>query len=615
MAKELQWEFVSTGGGPDDGVNNPMLQHFTGNYNYHLPREIIQNSLDAKREGSTDPVVVEFKLENFAKEDFPGHKEMLEVLNSCKKYYPASDKQAQDFIKNALDHIKAEKIPFLKISDFNTKGLNGNDDDKKGGWYNLVKSRGSSSKGEGEGGSFGIGKGAPFAASNLRIVFYSTKTEKGFSKFQGMAELVSHEKENDVKRGVGSFGFGQGSVTNPIHIPEKFRRKETGTDIFIAGYKNEKGWQDNLIQSILRNFWYAIYKKDLIVKVEAIEISSATLDQLFTKHFLTEKFKDYVKPIGNPLQYFLAVKKGKHFEKKLPTLGNVSFYFHQTEEHLNYAAMLRKSHMVIYSKRYNFPGNYAAVFICDDEKGNRELRKMEPPAHDEWIPERNPEKGKKAMEEITAFIRECLDSMKITKNAGIIDIPDLYKYLPYDDGAENEVSEGIAQYTGQESETESSKLIQKKEVFQEPVAINPFKVSIINKPDTGTGTEGSGGGNGRGGGGGGTGGGGGARKSFKKDQVTSRSFIINKTGNSFEYKVILKSTIKDKCNLKLIAVGEEGSEKIKITDVTDSEGGTYHFNMNNIHGVSLSNTQSTSLNIKVSSPFKYSLKIEAYAVQ
>ncbi len=583
-----------------------MIEQFSGNYNYSVAREVIQNSLDAKSKENSDPVTVVFKLEDFLRKDFPGQQELLEVMNAGKKYYK-DDAKAQEFLYSAISCLKEDVIPFLKISDFNTTGLMGMDDDKKGGWYNLVKATGSSPKLDG-GGSFGIGKGAPFAASNLRVVFYSTLKKDGFSKFQGIAELVSHEEGKDIKRGVGSFGFGQGSLNNPKDIPEKFWRKEkTGTDIFIAGYKNEKGWQKNLIQSILRNFWYAISRNDLVVKVEKEEINQSNLEKFLSHHFISEPFKDYVEPTGNPLQYYFAVKNGKLFEEKLPTLGNVKFYFYQTEEHLNYVSMIRKSHMTIYSRRFNFPGNYAGVFICDDDKGNKELRKMEPPAHDKWIPERNKEKGAKAMEEIISFVRECLEKMKVTKSSGVLDIPELHKYLPYDDGGNTGDGDGVSQYTGEEAEEESSKQIQKKEIFEEPVVISPFKVAVVNttnvegkkvgerkekkkKKRTNT------------------------KRKFDENEFQSRSFLVKQTKNSLEYIVILKPEVSEKCNLKLIAVGEEGSEKLKITKVIGASDNKPHFANNYIHGVYLEEGKEIKYNVTIESQIKFSLKIDAYAL-
>ncbi len=606
MSNKPNWEFVSTGGGRDDGINNAMIEQFSGNYNYSLAREVIQNSVDAKPKENNEPVTVVFNLEEFKRKEFPGQDTLLEALNAGKKYYK-DDAKAQEFLAKAISCLENDVIPFLKISDFNTTGLKGMDDDKKGGWYNLVKATGSSPKLEG-GGSFGIGKGAPFAASNLRVVFYSTLKDDGFTKFQGIAELVSHEVDKGIKRGVGSYGFGQGSLANPKDIPENFRRKgKTGTDIFIAGYKNEKGWQKSLVQSVLRNFWYAISQNDLIVKVESQVINKDNLEKLLIDHFVTEKFKDEIEPKGNPLQYYLAFKKGKEFQEKLATLGNVKFYFYQTEEHLNHVAMIRNSHMVIYSRRFNFPGNYAGVFICDDEKGSKELRKMEPPAHDKWITERNKDKGAKAMEEIIVFVRECLDQMKITKSSGVLDIPELYKYLPYDDGADAGEGEGVSAYTGEEAEEESSKQIQKKEIFEKPVVISPFKVAVVNTTNVDGNkvgkrikkkkverTK--------------------TKRKFDEDEFQSRSFLISQSKDLLEYVVILKGGITEKCHVKLIAVGEEGSEKLKITKVVDSTGFTPHFSGNTIHSIYLEEDKEIKMTVSIESPFKYSLKIDAYAL-
>jgi len=611
----IGWEFVSTGGGREDGIHNAMIEQFSGNYNYSLAREIIQNSLDAKLYNSKLPVTVVFKLEEFTPGEFPGQRQLLEVLEAGREYYKL-DNDTQEFMKVAIGCLSADTIPFLKVSDFNTRGLSGADDDKKGGWYNLVKSTGASSKSEGQGGSFGIGKGAPFAASNLRVVFYSTKTENSFTKFQGIAELVSHKKNEDVKRGPGAFGVGQGSIQNPIDIPEKFRRKEVGTDIFIAGYKSEKGWEKNLIKSILRNFWYAINNNDLIVKVEQTEINKNVLEKLLVDHFMNEKFKDEIEPKGNPLQYYLTFKNGKMFSNKLPLLGDVNFFFFQIEEQLNHVAMIRKSHMIIYSRRFNFPGNYAGVFICDDEKGNQELRKMEPPAHDKWIAERNKEKGARIMDEIINFVKKCLDEMKVSKTSGILDIPELYKYLPYDDGEETGKGNSSVTYSGEESEIESSKKIQKTENQTESSRIEPFKVNVLNNTSnengaggirngvsklTGKKRKGAEGQDSK-------------NKIYTRDQVLVRSFLFKQEVNFLEYVIVLKSKVDGKCNLKITAIGEEGSEKLTLKQVVDQTGFVPFFSGNNIQSIYLTKGQDTRMYIGFESAIKISLKVDIYGV-
>ncbi|RKJ16181.1 hypothetical protein D7X33_47490, partial [Butyricicoccus sp. 1XD8-22] len=58
--------------------------------------------------------------------------------------------------------LNEQEIPFLRISDFNTKGLEGAQTGELGSpWSSLVREAGSSNKGDSSGGSFGIGKSAP----------------------------------------------------------------------------------------------------------------------------------------------------------------------------------------------------------------------------------------------------------------------------------------------------------------------------------------------------------------------------------------------------------------------------------------------------------------------
>jgi len=620
MNGDLNWHFVSTGGGDVDGLNNSMIEHFTGNYNYYLAREIIQNSLDAKTKGLTGslPVKVTFKLEYLKQSEFPGYNEFLKTFDAARKFWKKHEETIQ-FLEAAQKCLKQEKIPFLRISDFNTTGLNGSDDDMQEGWFNLVRSTGASFKKSG-GGSFGIGKGAPFAASDLRTVFYSTKNEKSVSVFQGKAELVSFDDEGgDTKRGVFSYGIGQSSVRDHTQIPNIFWRKIQGTDIVIAGYKLTNDWVEDLLKSILRNFWYAIHCQDLEIEVEGFSIDSQNLSEHLIKYFINEPFKDYVEPTGNPLQYYLAVTQGEELGKgqKLKILGDCKFHFKLIESHMNYVAMLRRSHMVIYSRRFNFPGNFAGVFICDNENGNLALRKMEPPAHDKWDPKRNKENGETIMNEITNFVRTCLDSVKQQQSFGILEIPELQKYLPYDEGDDSGDGSGASDYTGKEGKEETSQLIQKTEKLNANVVVNPYKISVLNEKE---GLAGNGDGTGTGSGSGNNGGkktgeGTGTKRSRKIKEFHSRSFVVGKKDENFIYRVVFNSSKDLKCNINFSAVGEEGSEKLKIKNVSDSKGSKYLFSGNKIQQLNLEKARPKTIDLTIESPFKLSLKAEAHDLQ
>jgi len=196
----LIWDFPSTNHGEEDGFSDPLLEYFQGDHEKYIAREAIQNAIDARLDYSA-PVLVEFEHFNIPTKEIPGYETIYEKTERSLEFVEGQEK-AENFFNNSLSMLKKNKIPVLRISDYNTIGLMGADKDRNGGWYRLVKAVGTSSpKGVG-GGSFGIGKGAPIAASGIRTVFYSSVNNLDEPVFQGKARLVSHYgKDSDVRRG------------------------------------------------------------------------------------------------------------------------------------------------------------------------------------------------------------------------------------------------------------------------------------------------------------------------------------------------------------------------------------------------------------------------------
>lgn len=235
----FMWDFPSTGGGEEHGFADSQLEHFQGDHEKYIARETIQDAVDVRVDYSK-PVTVRFERFDIPVAELPGAEMLKDRIGRCLEFVKNQEK-AEKFFKNASELLNGKKITVLKISDFNTKGLSGSDDDREGGWYRLVRAAGTSSPKGVRGGSFGIGKGAPIAASALRTVFYSTINEKGETAFQGKARLVSHYgDEKDVRQGVGFCGLapnGRLAVRNSNDIPEIFRRAEQGTDISSLALK------------------------------------------------------------------------------------------------------------------------------------------------------------------------------------------------------------------------------------------------------------------------------------------------------------------------------------------------------------------------------------------
>jgi len=254
-AQKVGWFFASNDGGEDKGLNDAGVVTFKGNIYRYLAREIIQNSLDA-RHSPDKPVLVNFQLEEIDRDDIPGMDQLKDICQKCYDFWPRDPEKS--FFDKAIDLCSEDTITALRISDFNTKGVEGGDDDRleNRGWYSLLRCSGSSSKEGGEGGSYGIGKNAPFAASDLRTVLYSTRTSKKDVAFQGVARLVTHEKAPEKKaQNIGFLGGSKGqSIRSEDEIANEFLREQRGTDVVILGFITGKDWENQLRLSVLENF-------------------------------------------------------------------------------------------------------------------------------------------------------------------------------------------------------------------------------------------------------------------------------------------------------------------------------------------------------------------------
>ena len=307
----------------------------------------------------------------------------------------------------------------------------------------MIRSVGSSHKGNDAGGSFGIGKNAPFAASALRTVFYSTKLAGGEVAFQGVARLVTHlEAANKPTQGTGYYGLidAEGhpkAIREEAKIPAFMRRQEQGTDIHIFGYLGSDNWTKLLERATLEHFWPAIGWGDLVVEINDVVIDQHTLPERMemarseamasNPYFAGFNEAAYV--------YYDAYAHHQHVETKtLKRLKEVKAYFKTGDADLpNQVAMVRKTGMVIY-KHGAFRGlrvKFAGVFVCDNKEGNELLRQMEPPKHDEWDIDR-PAKGagRAVRKEYHDWLRETLVALTPKVESDVAAVDELADYLP-----------------------------------------------------------------------------------------------------------------------------------------------------------------------------------------
>lgn len=442
----MDWYFPPTGGGAEYGINESGIQTFKSGLDKSLAREAIQNSLDA-RDDPDIPVEVSFFRFNISKEELPGGTNLEDILGRARSYY-STDRDARSFYDEAL-RVMQDTIPCLKISDFNTKGLRGSIDQKEEStFYALTKSMGVSNKSQSSGGSFGIGKAAPFSMSSLRTVFYSTYNVDEEYKLLGVSRLSAFEDAMGEKRqNVGFYGHYDEAkqavqeLTVLEDMPKKFRRDSyngAGTDISIIGYKTTDNWMDGLLNAILNDFYPAIFYGNLVVKLvdrgAVVDINKSTLGDLMSEYANGKK---------DSYPYYLALSDPDYsFSTNLDILGESHLYIKKNDEFPSKVQWSRSPLMIVRSKKYGSPEPYAALFICNDtEKGDPILRSLEPAAHTDWTASLwDPIKNKSissaktfglmVLYEFESWIREKLEEVSLVGENEVIEIEGLGEYLP-----------------------------------------------------------------------------------------------------------------------------------------------------------------------------------------
>ena len=474
MAPEVGWSFPPTNGGKEDGWNDPGIATFTGAPLSSLARETIQNSLDA-RKSEASPVEVVFELIAVNPDEIGAGELRGAVASSILAANEQEDVRASQALSKAQDILVRKGTPCLRVYDRNTIGL------PEKNWHALVKMQGLSQKeGAGAGGSFGIGKYAPFAVSALRTVFYWTcyhdQNQREVEKFQGKAVLMSHGDAANRTQGTGFYGITEACEALTDSIPRSFRLQDKdgnrvhGTALLVAGFSEERNWRNRIASSVIENYFYAIDKGNLKVMVEPdsnaenlsdIEIESGTLHRWFESlqdNASVEDEEDGTALKRAKAYWELADGSIDAIEKQDHDLGHCNLFIRVGEGLPSRVALVRRTGMLVTDQQPNlmrFPlhQGFAAMCVFEDTQGNELLRRMENPRHDKFEPDHLPEdereKGRRALARITKWIRDEIRKQAGPRETGQTTalselaayLPDLYPDEPFDDAA-NDGGEG-----------------------------------------------------------------------------------------------------------------------------------------------------------------------------
>jgi len=616
---KLHYEFAPTGGGDETGFNDPVTTSFKGDIPYFLARESIQNIIDNKLKNSI-PARAEFKLFTVHTSDLVNVSELKDILVKSQKRFP-NNANSVKFYGEAIKKIEEDAVlPVLKISDFNTTGLSGDDNEVTGNYYNFCKAVGASSKEGGLGGSFGLGKGAYFSSSGFKMIFFSSIYDSNKVIFQGKLRLSSFDDGGVIRQGNGSFGYdSQKPVRDVENIPELFIRKDQGTDIYIIDFKGGQYWESDIVKSVLNNFWPAISENYLEIKVGDQTINKDNLEKLLNKYYDSyddASFLQDTKEYPCPIPYYMAYKNGQLFEDDLPILGKIKLFLYFNSAFNNKIAFYRRSGMVVEKRPFASIKRFVGVFACTDNEGSEVLRAMENPQHNEWkkinaVGTKYEKQADKADKEIREFIKKCISSIEV-QDSEYQEIPGLDKYLSIksEDDLPGITSEGnrLGSLTDEESPIEKQK---KDEKEQLPV----FKHVPVRKRIVTTGTKGGQNtilGNGNGGNGDGGNNLGEVGEGGKK-VLTNMKFrtYAQKDGGQYFHYVILKGPANKKIDIEVRAGTDTAYDMVDIKEASIL-GKNVEFTGNQVRDIYLDSKGFLKLKLTFITGERYSLNVIAY---
>lgn len=264
-----------------------------------LVRESIQNSLDARVPRSRAPVRVRFRFASGAS---------ALVAEAVREYFGGLEEHLHAAAK-AMHTILPrhdEKVPFLVIEDFGTRGLTGDphidpeleaaSEEKKNDFFYFWRNVGRSSKGEVDRGRWGLGKAVFTVASRIRTIFGITRRfDDRRSLLLGQSVLKTHVLGGERIYPYGFFARFEkrNGLPLPIEDPillDRFaddfgvHRFEAGLSIVVPYFRDDELSIETITASVVEQYFYPILRGDLVVDVgdgaRTHRISADTIDAL-----------------------------------------------------------------------------------------------------------------------------------------------------------------------------------------------------------------------------------------------------------------------------------------------------------------------------------------------
>jgi hypothetical protein len=429
----MSLHFLNNDADEDEGLADAGIETFRDAPFASVARECGQNSRDAVE---AMPVSLSFDLVKIDPRDFPDISAFRRALGSCaRRAGDRSDVKEVQFFQQAAELADASHISALRISDESTTGLRG-PCTPGNPFHSLVKASGVSNKNDiTSGGSFGIGKKAAFAVSDLHTVFYSTiyVDDNGLQQYlaQGKCTLVSHTQDDgSKKRATGYWGAeNYQPVSNPEHAPSWLNRTSVGTTTVAAGFLAEPDWKFKIAESLVRNFFAAIHRDELwfFVDDNAIEIDSSSLAKVMLMPEIEAAAEDHGTRdelhFARVLFECLRSDSTVRIDTNIAGVGDFRIHLLVRDGLPKRVAFIRNGMMITDNlgafgdKLTHFPmyKDFVAIVEPTNDDSKSLLKRLENPKHDQFSAERlitatEQKQVKKAMQNFRVWIRECIRS-------------------------------------------------------------------------------------------------------------------------------------------------------------------------------------------------------------
>lgn len=463
MIYDGSWDFPDFGGGLTHGIDgDSAASTFKGTALPSLAKEVLQNSLDARR-NKDQPAVVKFSVFEIPTTDLPGRDDLYNAILSSKSrnYDPNSgNDKIRVFFEKALSTLTADKLCIMQISDYNTTGLTNPDADilddeqsKNSRWLSLVHGMGKTDKGGISGGSHGQGKSAALSNSAIRTLFYSTMDQNSKRAFQGVAYVGTHKKPggNTLSQSVGYFGIPEGNnspIMECLSLNPSYDRSEPGTDIFVAGFENADHWIDIILLSVLNDYLVALWKDELVVHIgDDLIVSKDTLDGIF------ERYREAYEAIeGNAKDNFadkcLEAIKNPAFHSEPEDVefhgihGNIEVFLKTGIGYPKCVSMVRQIGMKVFDKPNQTSAmQYVGVMYIRGDELNSFLAGLENVQHTSWEVDRNSEDSKLAkqrLNDLYRYLNKVIRTLLERTTSSHMDVDGLEEFFGIDINGEDE---------------------------------------------------------------------------------------------------------------------------------------------------------------------------------